>query len=228
MKKEVQQEIIRRLREKYAGTGTALRFRNAYELLVATILAAQCTDKRVNEISGPLFEKFPTPADMAAATEEEIQGYIKTCGLFRNKAKSLSGTAKKLVEDFGGAVPKTMKELTTLPGVGRKTANVVMAFGYGIPAMPVDTHVKRVANRIGFARSENPDEVEEQLKRRFAKDDWSEAHHWLIWHGREICKAQKPKCSECMLEDLCPAARSLSAESSGKRKNGSRQSKDKD
>lgn len=220
MKKEIQQEIIRRLRKEYNDTSSALNYSNPYELLVATILAAQCTDARVNQITPALFEKYPTPSEMAEAEPEEIQDYIKTCGLFRNKAKSLSGTSRKLVSDFGGVVPHTMKELTSLPGVGRKTANVVLAFGFGIPAIPVDTHVKRVANRIGFAHSEDPDEVEKQLQRRFAKDEWIESHHWLIWHGRRICKAQKPKCSECVLQDLCPAAKSLTDDR--------RQSKDKD
>lgn len=209
LKKEVQEQITERLRKEYAGAKSALNYENPYELLVATILAAQCTDARVNMITGDLFARFPNPEAMAQAEPEEIEDYIKTCGLFRNKAKNLSATARKLVSDFGGEVPHTLEELTTLPGVGRKTANVVLAFGFGIPAIPVDTHVKRVANRIGFADSEDPAEVEKQLQKRFAKDDWIESHHWLIWHGRKICKAIKPKCSECILESLCPAAGSL-------------------
>lgn len=204
-----QKEIIERLRTAYAGEGTALHFRNPYELLVATILAAQCTDKRVNMITEELFRVYPDARALAQAEVAQIEDYIKSCGLFRNKARSLSESARMLVEEFDGQVPHTMDELLTLPGVGRKTANVVLAFGFGIPAMPVDTHVKRVSNRLGLAHSEDPDEVEEELKKKFRKDDWSEAHHWLIWHGRRICKAQKPKCHECMVSDLCPASKSL-------------------
>lgn len=204
--KKIQQQIIERMRGAYADTQSALNYSNPYELLVATILSAQCTDARVNMITPALFEKYSSPSEMAKAEPEEIQDYIKTCGLFRNKAKSLAGTARKLVADYGGEVPHTMEELTTLPGVGRKTANVVLAFGFGIPAIPVDTHVKRVANRIGFADSDDPDEVEKELQKRFAKEDWIDSHHWLIWHGRRVCKAQRPKCSECVLEDICPSA----------------------
>lgn len=223
MKKEVQIEITERLRKEYGGMGSALNYTNPYELLVSTILAAQCTDARVNQITPALFEKFPTPFDMSKAEPEEIEGYIKTCGLFRNKAKSLAGTARMLVSDFGGEVPHTMQELTKLPGVGRKTANVVLAFGFGIPAIPVDTHVRRVSNRIGFAHSDDPDEVEKQLQRRFAKEDWTESHHWLLWHGRRVCKAQKPKCGECILKDVCPS----SAADKDEGKHDSRQSKNK-
>ena len=202
-----QKEMLERLREVYKDEGSALNFRNPYELLVATILAAQCTDARVNLITEELFRRFPDAETLAAAETGEIEDYIKTCGLFRNKAKSLSQSARKLVEDYGGQVPHTMEELLTLPGVGRKTASVVLAFGFGIPAIPVDTHVKRVANRLGFAHSDDPVEVEMELRKRIKKEDWIESHHWLIWHGRRVCKAQKPRCSECVLSDLCPSAK---------------------
>ena len=202
-----QKEMLERLREVYKDEGSALNFRNPYELLVATILAAQCTDARVNLITEELFRRFPDAETLAAAETCEIEDYIKTCGLFRNKAKSLSQSARKLVEDYGGQVPHTMEELLTLPGVGRKTASVVLAFGFGIPAIPVDTHVKRVANRLGFAHSDDPVEVEMELRKRIKKEDWIESHHWLIWHGRRVCKAQKPRCSECVLSDLCPSAK---------------------
>ena len=219
MTQEVLAEVTERLRKEYGGTRSALNFSNPYELLVATILAAQCTDARVNQITPALFKRYPTPSEMAGAEPEEIEGYIKTCGLFRNKAKSLAGTARMLVSDFGGEVPRTMEELTRLPGVGRKTANVVLAFGYGIPAIPVDTHVKRVSNRIGLADSDDPDEVERQLQGRFAKEDWIESHHWLLWHGRRVCTARKPKCDICVLRDVCSAAPSLQNDDSRQSKN---------
>lgn len=199
--------MLERLRIAYEGEGSALNYRNPYELLVATILAAQCTDARVNMITEKLFERFPDAGTMAEADPAEIEDYIKTCGLFRNKAKSLSQSAQKLVTDYGGEVPHTMDKLLTLPGVGRKTASVVLAFGFGIPAIPVDTHVKRVSNRIGLAHSDDPEEVEMELRKRIKKEDWIDSHHWLIWHGRRVCKAQKPRCHECVLRDLCPSAK---------------------
>lgn len=203
-KKEVE-AIIKRLKAEYSGTTTALDFKNPYELLVATCLAAQCTDARVNKITEGLFKKYPSPKEMAAADLIELQEDIKSCGIYKNKAKNLIACAQKLNDDFSGEVPGTLEELTTLAGVGRKTANVVLAFGFGIPAMPVDTHVKRVANRLGLADSDNPDKVEESLKKVFKKNDWIGAHHWLLWHGRRVCKSQRPMCSQCILRDICPS-----------------------
>ncbi len=197
-------EIIERLRKEYADVESALVYQNPYELLVSTILAAQCTDVRVNIVTKDLFKRYPSPKELAAAELSEVEGYIKTCGLYKNKAKNLIACAQRLMDEYGGAVPHTEEELTTLAGVGRKTANVVLAFGFGLPAFPVDTHVKRVSNRIGFAHSDDPDKVEEADKKIIKKEDWSQAHHWLIWHGRRVCKAQKPLCETCCLNDLCP------------------------
>lgn len=200
---EKKKEFISRLKNAYEGDGIALNFSSPYELLIATILAAQCTDVRVNIITKDLFKKYPDAKALAEADLEELEEEIKTCGLYKSKAKNLLATANSLVNDFNGEVPKTMEELTSLAGVGRKTANVVLAFAYGIPAFPVDTHVKRVSNRLGLANSDNPDVVEEDLKKFFDKSDWMHAHHWLIWHGRRVCAARKPKCSECMVEEFC-------------------------
>ena len=198
------QEIIERLRTEYADVKSALVYENPYELLVATILAAQCTDVRVNIVTKDLFKRYPSPKELAEADLAELESYIKTCGLYKNKAKNLIACAQRTMSEYGGQVPHTMEELTTLAGVGRKTANVVMAFAFGLPAFAVDTHVKRVSNRIGFANSDNPDKVEEQVTKIFRKEDWAQAHHWLIWHGRRVCKAQKPLCDTCCIADLCP------------------------
>ncbi|BDF59528.1 endonuclease III [Christensenellaceae bacterium] len=197
-------EIIERLRKEYGDTESALEYENPYELLVATILAAQCTDVRVNIVTRELFKKYPSPKELAQADLAELEGYIKTCGLYKNKAKNLIACAQRLMSEYGGVVPHTEEELTTLAGVGRKTANVVLAFAFGLPAFPVDTHVKRVSNRIGFAHSDDPNKVEEEDKKIIRKEDWSQAHHWLIWHGRRVCKAQKPLCDICCIADLCP------------------------
>ncbi|MEF9863765.1 MAG: endonuclease III [Christensenellaceae bacterium] len=198
------EEIIKRLRTEYVGVKSALDFKSAYQLLVATILAAQCTDVRVNIVTKELFLKYPSPKELSTASAAEVEGYIKTCGLYKNKAKNLVACAQKLMSDFGGEVPHTREELTTLAGVGRKTANVVLSNAFGIPAFAVDTHVKRVSNRLGFAHSDNPDKVEQELTKIFKREDWADAHHWLIWHGRKICKAQKPLCEQCCVKEVCP------------------------
>ena len=181
-----------------------LKFNNPYELLVAVILSAQCTDKRVNMTTPALFQRFPTPIDMAASSAEEIYTYIKSISYPNNKAKNLFGMAKTLVEDFGGIVPDNLDDLQRLPGVGRKTANVMMAVAFGQPAMPVDTHVFRVANRIGLTRnSKNVLETERVLVKHFPKEVLSKAHHWLILHGRYTCLARKPKCEQCGIAEIC-------------------------
>lgn len=200
-----QQEILSRLNREYHDTRSALEYKNAYELLVATILAAQCTDVRVNMVTKDLFAKYPDARALAAATVPEIENYIKSCGLYKNKAKNLQLCAQRLCEAYGGEVPTEMEDLTSLAGVGRKTANVVRAFAFHIPAMPVDTHVGRVANRIGFAHSKNPDIVEKELCAIIDQKDWCDAHHWMIWHGRRVCKAQHPLCQSCVLAGLCPS-----------------------
>ncbi len=197
-------EIIERLRKEYGGVESALNYESPYELLVATILAAQCTDARVNIVTKELFKKYPSPKELAEADLKELEEYIKTCGLYKNKAKNLIACGQRLMSEFGGVVPHTEEELTSLAGVGRKTANVVLAFAFGLPAFPVDTHVKRVSNRIGFAHSDDPNKVEEEDKKIIRKEDWSQAHHWLIWHGRRVCKAQRPLCENCCISDLCP------------------------
>lgn len=181
-----------------------LVFRNPYELLVAVILSAQCTDKRVNMTTPALFERFPNPESMAASTVEEIYTYIKSISYPNNKAKNLLGMAQALVGDFGGMVPDNLEELQRLPGVGRKTVNVMMAVAFDQPAMPVDTHVFRVANRIGLTKnSKNVKETERTLVKHFPKEVLSKAHHWLILHGRYVCHARKPSCETCGITGIC-------------------------
>ena len=181
-----------------------LTYRNPYELLVAVILSAQCTDKRVNMTTPALFERYPTPEQMAASSTEEILGYIKSISYPNSKAVHLLGMAQALVSDFGGKVPQTLEELQRLPGVGRKTANVMMAVAFGQPAMPVDTHVFRVANRIGLTKnSKNVLDTEKTLVSHFPKAVLADAHHWLILHGRYVCQARKPLCEQCGIQGIC-------------------------
>lgn len=182
---------------------TELYYRNSYELIVAVILSAQCTDKRVNMTTPAIFERFPTPQDMAVGSVEEIYQLIKSISYPNNKAKNLSGMAQKLVADFNGEVPADLDLLQTLPGVGRKTANVVMAVAFGQPAMPVDTHVFRVTNRIGLVKTKTPIETEKELVKNIAPEILSTAHHWFILHGRYVCMARKPKCESCGLTPWC-------------------------
>lgn len=183
---------------------TELVYRNPYELLVSVILSAQCTDKRVNMTTPKLFERFPTPQSMAMSTEEEIYSYIKSISYPNNKSKNLLGMAKVLVDEFGGVVPDTMEDLQRLPGVGRKTANVMMAVAFDQPAMPVDTHVFRVSNRIGLTKnSKNVLATEKTLVAHLPKDVISTAHHWLILHGRYVCQARTPHCDRCGLTAIC-------------------------
>lgn len=181
-----------------------LVFRNPYELLVSVILSAQCTDKRVNMTTPALFERFPDPASMAASTVEEIYSYIKSISYPNNKSKNLLGMAQTLVSDFNGVVPDNLEDLQRLPGVGRKTANVMLAVAFDQPAMPVDTHVFRVANRIGLTKnSKNVRETERTLVKHFPKEVLSNAHHWLILHGRYVCHARKPLCEKCGITGIC-------------------------
>ena len=181
-----------------------LQYENPYQLLAAVILSAQCTDKRVNMTTPALFQRFPTPQDMADASVEEIYTYIKSISYPNNKAKNLLGMAQTLVSDFGGIVPDNLEDLQKLPGVGRKTANVMMAVAFDQPAMPVDTHVFRVSNRIGLTKnSKNVLETEKTLVAHLPKPIISKAHHWLILHGRYVCLARKPKCAECGITAIC-------------------------
>ncbi|MBR2214678.1 MAG: endonuclease III [Selenomonadaceae bacterium] len=192
------------LAEVYKDAKPALVFSNPFELLIAVILSAQCTDKRVNLVTARLFAKVRTPADIVAMGEEVLAENIRDCGLFRNKAKNIVAACRMLEEKYGGAVPRDFSALKELPGVGRKTANVVMSVGFGVPAIAVDTHVFRVANRLKLAMGDTPLKVEEGLKAAIPKEQWSAAHHWLIWHGRNYCRARNPKCGECPLQEICP------------------------
>ncbi len=196
-------EILRILEDLYPEATCALHHRNPYELLVATILSAQCTDKRVNEMTPALFAKYPAPEDLAKADLSELERDIEACGLFRMKAKNLLATAGILVEKYQGQVPQTREALMELPGVGRKTANVVLSNAFGVPAIAVDTHVQRVSNRLGLAMSDNVSETEQQLMDRIPENLWSSAHHWLIYHGRQVCHARSPKCEICSLAEHC-------------------------
>lgn len=183
---------------------TELHYENPYQILVAVILSAQCTDKRVNMITPALFSAFPTPEALAAGTQEQIFDLIKSCSYPNSKTKSLMGMARKLVDDFGGEVPDDIDSLMSLPGVGRKTANVILSVVFNHPAMAVDTHVFRVAERIGLTtRSKNVRNTEKELTDRIPDEVLSMAHHWLILHGRYVCKARKPQCDRCFIADVC-------------------------
>jgi len=197
-------EILRRLAAAYPNAECALHHGNAWELLVATILSAQCTDARVNMVTPELFRKFPTPKAMAEASLPAIEEEIRSTGFYHNKAKSISGAAKKIVGEFGGKVPRTMAELLTVPGAARKTANVVLGVAYKIAeGVVVDTHVLRLSNRLGLTRETDPKKVEQDLMKIIPKDHWIQFSHELIHHGRQVCIARKPRCAECTLETLC-------------------------
>ena len=201
---ERKQEILQILERVYRGAKPALEYRNPYELLVATILSAQCTDVRVNIVTRELFPKYPTAASLAAADYETLCSEIKSCGFYQTKARHLIDAAKTIMKEYGGEVPKTMEELTTLAGVGRKTANVVLSNAFGIPGLAVDTHVLRVSNRLGLVDAPNdPLKTEQQLCALIDREQWGDAHHWLIWHGRKVCAARKPNCENCPLNAFC-------------------------
>ena len=202
--KERFEKVISWFQKNMPVAETELKYQNPYQLIVAVILSAQCTDKRVNIITPALFEKYPEVSDMAKATPEEIYEYIKTCSYPNNKAKHLAGMAKTLITEFKGVVPDDVDDLQKLPGVGRKTANVIASVVYDKPALAVDTHVFRVAERIGLTvNSKTPLDTEKQLLKYIPEELVSIAHHWLILHGRYICIARKPKCNECGLKDYC-------------------------
>ncbi len=204
-KRELYEKCSERLAKEYPEAGTELRFTSTYQLLVAVILSAQCTDRRVNMITPALFEAYTTVNEMALATEEEIFSYIKSASYPNSKARHLAAMARKVVSDYGGQIPSTMEELVTLPGVGRKTANVMIAVAFGGQAMPVDTHVFRVSHRIGLvpARCKTPLSVEKELVKHIPRERLSTAHHHLILHGRYVCTARNPKCAKCVLFDCC-------------------------
>lgn len=203
-KKERNTLILGKLEETYRGMATALNYHSPFELLCAVIMSAQCTDERVNKITARIFPQYNTPAKMGTLTQEQLEELIHDCGLFRAKAKNLLGMCHGLLERFGGEVPATIEELMTLPGVGRKTANVIASIVFGVPAIAVDTHVFRVSHRLGLAQGKDPLETEQELMKAIPREKWGDAHHWLIWHGRKVCKARKPSCSSCPVLAECP------------------------
>lgn len=196
-------ELLEVLEREYADAVCALNFSTPFELLVSTILSAQCTDKQVNKITEKLFKQFACPEDFASLTPEELEPHIMSCGFYKNKARNIVLTSRALLDRFGGEVPRTMEELASLPGVGRKTANVVLSNAFGQDAIAVDTHVFRVTNRLGLVRAKTPEETEHQLMERLPQGKWSQAHHWLIWHGRQVCHARKPECARCPVSVWC-------------------------
>lgn len=196
--------ILAKLDEAYPDVTCALTHRNAFELLIATILSAQCTDVRVNQVTSTLFKKYRSPETLAHANPAELEAEIRPTGFFRNKTKSLLGAGKKIVEEFKGAVPRTMEELLTLPGVARKTANVVLGTAYGIAVgVVVDTHVMRLSRRLDLTKHTDPKKIETDLMRIIPREKWILFSHQLIWHGRRVCQARRPLCMECNLEEIC-------------------------
>ncbi len=204
-KKQQTDEVIKRLKKLYPTAHCALNHANAFELLVATILSAQCTDDRVNIVTATLFRKYPTPKDFLDVEAEEIAHDIKSINFFNNKAKNIRLMCDKLIENFNGEVPQTMDELLTLNGVARKTANVVLGNAFGIASgVVVDTHVSRLSQRLGLTAETTPEKIEKDLIELVPKKDWVMFPHWMIFHGRQVCNARKPKCDECKLNDICP------------------------
>ena len=198
--------ILCELERLYPDAKPALHFQNPYQLLVAVILSAQCTDVKVNAVTPALFAAYPDAHALAKADPLDVEGYIRTCGLYHNKAKNLVATASVLVDQYGGEVPADHEKLTQLPGVGRKTANVVMSCAFGADAIAVDTHVFRVSNRLGLADANDVLKTEQQLMQNIPKHKWSLAHHWIIFHGRRVCAARKPDCENCTLRTWCEYA----------------------
>ena len=196
-------EVLELLRKEYPDVKPALEYTSPFELLVSTMLAAQCTDRQVNKCTAVLYPKYNTPAQFAEMTEAELEPYIKSCGFFHTKGRNIIAMSRILMAEYGGEVPRDRDALTKLPGVGRKTANVVVSNAFGIPAIAVDTHVFRVTNRIGLADAKNVEKTEQQLMEHIPEKDWSDAHHWLIYHGRRVCDAKKPKCESCCVAALC-------------------------
>lgn len=201
-------EIIKRLKKAYPDAHCALNYTNPFELLIATILSAQCTDERVNIVTATLFRKYRGPRDFADAELEELERDVHSTGFFRNKAKSIKGASTRLLEVFGGEIPRTMEEILTLNGVARKTANVVLGNAFGIASgVVVDTHVSRLSQRLGLTEQTTSEKIEKDLEQLVPQKDWVMFPHWMIFHGRRVCQARKPKCSECVLADTCPSYR---------------------
>jgi len=201
-------KIIPLLRQRYGSSRTALHFETPLEILVATILAAQCTDERVNQITPTLFQKYRTAADFARANQVELETEIRPTGFFRNKARSIIGATRKIVEDFGGEVPRSMDKLLTLPGVARKTANIVLSSAFKkAEGIAVDVHVKRLSERLQLSKEHDPEKIERDLMEIVPKRDWLDFNYLLVDHGRKICQARKPRCPECLIRHLCPSAK---------------------
>ncbi len=201
-------EIIELLRKAYPRSRTALKFESPLQILIATILSAQCTDEKVNQITPALFRKYPIALSFAQADPGTLEKEIRSTGFFRNKTKSIIKASKKIVSDFGGKVPDSMESLITLPGVARKTANIVLSSGYKkAEGIAVDTHVKRLSHRLGMSKENNPDKIEQDLLVLVPKKDWIDFNYMLVNHGRKICQARKPNCPECVLKQLCPSAK---------------------
>lgn len=199
-------EIIRRLKKAYPDAHCALNHTNPFELLIATILSAQCTDERVNIVTADLFRKYRGPEDFVKVSQQELERDIHSTGFFRNKAKNIKAASQRLIDVYGGEIPRTMDEILTLGGVARKTGNVVLGNAFGIASgVVVDTHVSRLSQRLGLTDEKTPEKIERDLQELVPKKDWVMFSHWLIYHGRQICNARKPKCHECVLADLCPS-----------------------
>lgn len=203
MKTTDKKAALAELENLYRGAKPALHYNTPYELLVAVILSAQCTDERVNKVTAVLFENYSTPQSMVTLSQAELEKYIFSCGFYRMKAEHILSASRDILEKFNGEVPDTVEKLMTLAGVGKKTANVVYSVAFGGDAIAVDTHVFRVSNRLGLAKGDTPLAVEAGLNKAIPKKDWSQAHHWLIWHGRRVCHSQKPNCDGCTLKTYC-------------------------
>ena len=203
--KERKASVIKAVKAAYPKAGCSLKHRNVWQLLCATILSAQCTDERVNLTTPNLFKAYPTPKAMGVAKQENVEKLIRSCGFYKNKAKNIIAASKMIAENYKGRVPKTMEELTNLPGVARKTANVVLGTGYGInDGIVVDTHVARLSNRLGLSKNSEPEKIEKDLIKIVPREEWTDFSHQLIAHGRAICQARNPKCAECPFQSLCP------------------------
>jgi endonuclease-3 len=196
-------KIIEILEKVYFGARPGLKYGNAFQLLVATMLSAQSTDVQVNKVTEKLFRLYNTPQDFASLTPQQLEPLIHSCGYYKAKSANIISASRRMVEHYGGQVPDSIEALTSLPGVGRKTANVVLSNAFGQDAIAVDTHVFRVSNRLGLAQAKDVFHTEQQLMQNIPRDKWSDAHHWLIWHGRRICTARSPKCGQCPLSTLC-------------------------
>lgn len=203
MNKQTKTKILAELKSLYPDARPALVYSSPFELLIAVILSAQCTDERVNKVTKVLFEKYNTPQTLATLSQEELEKYIFSCGLYKSKAQHILSATRDILDKFDGNVPEKFDDLKTLAGVGQKTANVVYSVAFGGDAIAVDTHVFRVSNRLGLAKATTPLKTEEQLKKAIPKSDWSKAHHWLIFHGRRVCHSQKPDCQNCTLNADC-------------------------